>query len=113
MLAGIDADLFAVAERFEFGSVRMRDYRWVRSLPAGRSTFGDVRHISPPALCTGSIQPISADQQKALRRYGLSELRKEVERVKHVDVLIEILGVGGVEQDLSLAREGTGRPRRK
>jgi hypothetical protein len=66
-------------------------------LPSLWRSVGNPGHLFPPALRTGSVHPVAANQLQTLRRDILGESGEEVQGVKYVEVFLEVLRVCGVE----------------
>jgi len=97
-LARIDGDFLVTIPQGYIAQAFCVSGMLMSGLPTVRRSLRNPGHVLPPSLRAGSIEPVAPDELQAFRRNVLGELGEEVEGIKHVKVLLEVLRVFRVEQ---------------
>jgi len=71
-------------------------------LPALRRMGSHIRFTAPLAPAAGGIWPVPPEKVYALGRQVLGEKDDEIGRREELEILFEVLSVGGVEEDFSV-----------
>ncbi len=100
--ARIDVDLFISVRQWLVARIIYDTTALMGGFPSLWCPFYNPRHLAPSPFCAGGIKPVAPDELESPRWNMLGELREEIKRIKHVEVLFEVLRVCGVEQNLPL-----------